>query len=388
MLRLNVRPGVNYQEVMMKLNKKIVAAVAVIAIVGVGMIAKGVYENSMKTHKGMAHDIFICPMHPTYSSDRQGECPICGMSLVKKKQEEMLSMSLDGGQGDHVEHKNISGYTAIKLSPEKQQLIGIRVSEVKKAPASKAIRTVGRIAYDPELYQAEEEFLQSVEAYTKAKSSGDADIEGRAEKLVASAKVKLELMGLNEELMGELEVAGMPDKSLLVSKAGEKVWMYAPIYEHDLDAVKIGQKVKVTAQTVAPGKKYEGKVRSIDPVIDPETRSVNLRAQLENPEGSLRPNVFVNAEIQVDFGDQLIIPEDAVLDSGERQIAFVGKGDGIFEPRSLKLGSKLDNGYIVLSGIDEGESVVDQATFFVDSESKLKAALSQAGGQSSGGHNH
>lgn len=359
--------------------------VATLGVV-VWQIKSGGGAHKHASHSTQETSVYYCPMHPNYTADRKGSCPICGMDLVKAEVLDGADQAT-GGEGKlvHVsESGEVVGYVPVKLSPEKQQLIGVRLALVEEKIATKLIRTVGRIAYDPELYQAEEEFLQAERAHEKAKASGDPNIESRASQLIASAKIKLELMGLNKALIQELEENGEADRSLLLGGEGGSVWMYAPIYEHDLEAVKVGQIVHVTSQGSVSGKKYEGKIRGIDPVLDPTTRSVRIRAQLQNVDSSLKPNVYVNAEIKVDLGRQLLIPESAVLDSGERQVAFVGRGNGIFEPRLLRLGTKVSNHYVLLSGVSKGEHVVDQATFFVDSESKLKAAI----GGARSGHEH
>jgi membrane fusion protein, copper/silver efflux system len=368
---------------------------SILILLGVFVLGSVVWRvQSDRTHEHGSHaaketSVYYCPMHPDYTADKKGSCPICGMDLVKAEVLGVYEGADEEARGGTLVHTSESGavvgYAPVKLSPEKQQLIGVRLALVEEKAATKVIRTVGRIAYDPELYQAEEEYLQAVRALEKAKASLDPDIEARAKKLVESATIKLELMGLNDDLIQELEEKDVADKSLLLGKAGGTVWMYAPIYENDLDAVEVGQDVLVTSQGSVTGRKYEGKVRAIDPVLDATTRSVRIRARLENQDGSLKPNVYVNAEIKVDLGSQLLIPESAVLDSGQRQVAFVGRGNGIFEPRILQLGPKVGNDYVLVSGVSKGEHVVDQATFFVDSESKLKAAIGKASG---GGHQH
>jgi len=272
------------------------------------------------------------------------------------------------------------------LSPERQQLIGIRTAPVVSQTSSKTIRTVGKIAYDPELYQAEQEYLEAISAHEKAKSGAPGEIIERSQALVNSTKTKLELLGLSDDLIREVRRSGVPDRSLILAKRGGKVWMYAPIYEQELDVVKPGQSVEVTAQNIMAGKIFKGTVRSIDPVLDPKTRSVRIRAVLDNSEGLLKPNVYVNAEIKIPLGEQLLIPESAVLDSGERKIAFVALGKGVFEPRLLTLGPKLEDSFVVVDGVAKDEKVVVQAAFFVDSESRLKAALGQMGSNPHAGH--
>jgi len=306
-----------------------------------------------------------------------GETPRCPMTGKELIQNELVPLENPG---------DITGYTAVTLSPERQQMIGIRTAKVVMDHATKTVRTVGRIAYDSELYQAQEEYLQALGAYKKAQMGEEPEIVERALKLVNSTKTRLEIIGLNQELIKEIEAAGAPDKSLLLASPGGTVWLYAHVYEQDLDLIKVGQKIVVSTSSVAAGKLFHGSIRAIDTVLDPKTRSVRIRAKLDNPEGLLKPNVYVDVEVQIELGDQILIPETAVLDSGERQIAFVAKGDGIYEPRRLKLGPLVGSKYVVLAGVKSGEAVVDQATFFVDSESKLKAAVGQAGGGAHAGH--
>jgi len=421
--------------------------IAVLIAVGTVGIVNYIKDQGTSAHQGHVKALYQCPMHPTYTSDQKGDCPICGMKLVEVEQTEEIV-----DEGNHVGHegsggavattdekeqaksvclfhecpmlkegricsmliftedgktpvcpvcnqkltgqelvpveqpKDITGYTAVTLSDKKLQMIGIRTSPIEERQASKSIRTVGKIAYDPELYQAEEEYLQALGAWKKAKTGGDPEIAARAERLVESSRIRLELFGLNQKLIAEIEELGKPDKSLILAEAGGTVWMYAPIYEQEMDVIKEGQTVRVTAPTVIPGKEFSGTIRGVDSVLDPKTRSVRIRAVLDNEEGHLKPNVYVNVVIEVDLGKQILIPEDAVLDSGERRIAFVALRKGVFEPRVLILGPKLEDDFVVISGVSTGEEVVSQATFFVDSESKLKAAVGQSAGGAHAGH--
>jgi len=420
----------------MKRNKKLIILMVVASVVMAGILLLP-HKTNHQGHEVTSATMYHCPMHPTYTSDRPGDCPICDMKLVKMdqaqvdldtlqalssetqavssestqciyhecpmlKEGEMCPMLIFTEEGKAQEcpvckqrlsetkaeviqaPKDIMGYTAVMLSDQKQQLIGIRTAPVIKKTAKKKVRTVGKIAYDPELYQAEQEYLEAIQAYNKAAQGAPPEITERAKALVDATQTKLELMGLSEELVQDIKKAGVPDRSLILAKQGGTVWMYAPIYEQDLDIVTPGQKVKVTAQNIMAGKIFSGEVRSIDPVFDPQTRSVRVRAVLDNSEGLLRPNVYVDVEIEVELGEQLLISENAVLDSGERKIAFVAREQGVFEPRRLILGPKLEDYFVVISGVTEGENVVAQATFFVDSESRLKAAIDQ----STTGHQH
>ncbi|MBI3313694.1 MAG: efflux RND transporter periplasmic adaptor subunit [Candidatus Omnitrophica bacterium] len=403
----------------------------------------------MTSHSGEhkhGKDIYYCPMHPTYTSDRPGDCPICNMKLVKKtlpapSSGTALKSDLSPLEGDSSPLKTVTvkelmnmkpgeicllhkckmgkcmfvmteeaarlgkcphcgedlgvvikdlapaGYGGLTLSPEKQQMIGIQTSPAEKKHLTKTIRTAGKIAYDPALYQAQEEYLQGIQAYEKAKTGNIPEIAEQASKLVDSSKVKLRLLGFSEDLLADLEKSGKPDRSLLYSEAGGTVWLYAPIYEYEIPLVKIGDKVQVEIPAL-PGKKVEGVIRSMDPVVDPMTRSVRVRAVLENQEGVFKPEMYVNASLNIDLGSVLVIPSEAVFSTGEKNIVFVAKPDGVFEPREVVLGTKTESGYEIKNGVGEGESVVTSGNFLIDSESRLKAALEGVGGTEGSVHQH
>ncbi len=414
--------------------------------------------------------VYYCPMHPTYTSDRPGDCPICNMKLVKREtpvagsvaEEEkgpkkdicylhncphlkegkpcpMLVVGKEGEPvtcpicGTHITEGNASktkkilywtdpmipgyksdkpgkspmgmdlipvyeengveitssilppsGYAPILVTPQKQQLIGVKTALAEKKQVTKVVRTVGRIAYDPELYQAQQEFAQAVQAKEKADTGTIDEIKEQAAQLVESAKIKLRLLGLSDELIQEVAISKKPDRSFLYSDAGGTVWLYAPIYEYEIPLVKVGDQLEVEAPAI-PGKKFQGKIRSIDSVLDPVTRSVRVRAVLENPEGLLKPEMYVNATLQIDLGEVLTVPESAVFRTGERNIVFVAKENGIFEPRDVTLGVKSEGFQTVQAGISEGEQVVTSGNFLIDSESRLKAAFE---GMAEGAHSH
>lgn len=307
------------------------------------------------------------PMIPNYRSDKPGKSPM-GMDLIPVYEEA-------GGMGAESSAASPEGYTPILVSPQKQQLIGVKTSTVQRRSLTKTIRTVGRIAYDPELYQAQQEHLQAVRALREAQAAGAMPtVVEQAERLVESSRMRLRLLGLSQELITEVATWDSPDQSLLLADPGSHVWVYASIYEFELPWVAVGQPIAVELPAV-PGKTLAGIVRAIDPVLDPTTRAARIRAVLTNPEGLLKPEMFVNVSIAVPLGDVLAIPEEAVFQTGMRQIVFVDKGQGIFEPRDVMVGAKADGSYEIKQGVSEGERVVTSGNFLIDSESRLKAAL-------------
>jgi RND family efflux transporter MFP subunit len=131
-----------------------------------------------------------------------------------------------------------------------------------------------------------------------------------------------------------------------------------------------------------PGKSYAGRVSYIYPTLDSKTRTVRVRLDFRNPGFALKPGMFADVVLKINYGTQTLIPSEAVLDSGLRQIVFIAKPGGFFEPREVQLGARLENQYIVLSGVEPGETIVTSGNFLIDSESRLSTA---AGGIS---HQH
>lgn len=419
--------------------KKILISLLILALLG-GVAVTHHIQNGRRSTDDGRRNIYYCPMHPNYTSDRPGTCPICNMTLVKR--ESVTSQTAAAKMPEHAGHEAPpkvftvqqlvdmkpgeicllhkckmgqcmiamtpefarlgkcphcgedlgviikeafpQGYASLQLGAAKQQVIGVKTSPVPKMALTKTIRASGRIAYDPELYQAEEEYLQAIQALKKAETA-DPEIREQAAKLADSAKIKLRLLGLSEGIVQEIEKAGKPDRALLYSDAGGKVWLYASIFEYETPFVREGDIVEVDVPAISD-KKYQGVVRSLDSVVDPVTRSIRVRAQLENPDGVLKPEMYVNASLKADLGEQLAVPEEAVFATGEKNIVFVVRENNIFDPREVVLGAKADHFYQVKNGLAEGEQVVTSGNFLIDSESRLRSALEGVGG--GGGHVH
>ena len=414
-----------------------VVILLIVAILASAIAFRSIGHRSTHAAKSAEKVIYYCPMHPNYTSDRPGTCPICNMTLVKRETPKpeaaaaaaMAGMAMPGdaagpkvftaaqlvamkpgeicllhkckmGQctmamtpefarlgkcpmcgenlGVIVKDALPQGYAQLQLGAEKQQVLGVKTAPVQKLALTKTIRASGRIAYDPELYQAEEEYLQAAEALKRA-ANADSEIQAQAAKLVDSSKIKLRLLGLSDPIVQELEAAGKPDRSLLYSDAGGKVWLYAPIYEYEMPFVHVGDRVEVEVPAIT-GQVISGVVRSLGSVVDPVTRSLRVRAQLENPDGVLKPEMYVNVTLKTDLGEQLAVPEEAVFATGEKNIVFVVKENNVFEPREVVLGAKADHFYEIKSGLQDGEQAVTSGNFLIDSESRLKSALEGVSG--------
>ena len=291
---------------------------------------------------------YTCPMHPQIQQSQPGSCPICGMTLVPVKKEK--------GPEDHSKHQGVY------ISPERQQLIGVATARAEKKELKKTIRAAGRMAYNPELAQAQTEYLE-------ARKLGNSFLE--------ASKKRLQLLGMDEAWIAELGRNGTVDKNLYLPQGGVRL-IEASVYESELPVVKPGLAVKV----IVPGNPemiLEGKIKSMASLVDAQTRSVKTFVEVLSGT-ELKPDTYLTVEIAVPLGEVVAIPKSAVLVSGTRKIALVAHEGSYFEPREIVAAAEGDLDFGVSSGVVEGEMVVTSANFLIDSESQLRAALQQTGG--------
>ncbi len=366
------------------------------------------------------------PMHPAYKSDKPGVAPDCGMQLVPKYAGEEAEMSaMPAG--------------TVKISPEKQQLIGVRTATVEREPLARTVRTTGqliadetRIAhvhvkingyidkvyvdyvgqlvkkgqplftlYSPDLVATEEEYLIAKRGEKTLGTSQFREVAQGAESLLRAARERLKLWDISDEQIKRLDETGQvsrtltfyspvdgfvmdrrafpqtavtPDMDLYQITDLSKIWVNADVYEYEVPFVKVGQTVNMQL-SYYPGRTYTGKISYIYPTVDPVARTVKVRLEFPNPKFELKPQMFAEVELRINYGTQVVVPQEAVLDSGNRQTVFVARGDGYFEPRKIQIGPRLDGKVVVLAGLNPGESVVSSGNFLIDSESQLKDAM-------------
>ncbi len=323
-------------------------------------------EQSMENESEQGSEVkyWTCSMHPEVKSDEAGNCPICGMSLIPV-------YTKDRSEG------------ALYLSAKDIELAGIRMVPAEKLPIYKEIRAVGRVAYDPELLTAQEEYVNALQLSEMIEDS-ERPAQERTAQLLRRTEYRLKLLGMDDLEIAHLRNTRKPEKSLILPEG--RSWIYADVYEPDIGGVNRGQDVIVTSSTY-PGEEFQGRVVSVNPVLDQRTRSVKARIRLNRVESKLKPGMFVEAKIVALYeahsgggtSEVIAVPRDAVLDMGQRQIVWVSVADGVFQPRVVKLGPEGyrhgdDAGtryYPVLDGLDENELVVVNGNFLIDSESNL-----------------
>ncbi len=363
--------------------KKIYIGVGIFLILGIlgAGLFRAQFNQKHKDHKESVAEkkqTYFCPMHPNYTSDKPGDCPICGMKLVPMEEEKLTEQM----HSEHEEHKKeeteartVPGQATISISLEREQLIGVKTEVVSYRDLKRMVRASAEVAYDPDLYSAITEYQAALEVKNKSKESEWPQVEERSNSLVRAAELRLRQLGLSFEQIKNIHPEDASPTDLILSEKGKSVWVYIQVYEFESGLVQSGQTVKFTSAALK-GKEFLGTVIAVDPIIAQESRSLKVRARVENREGWLKPHMYLDAQISVDLGKKLAIREESVLNTGERQIAFVQKEKGKYEPRELTLGEE-GEGYVeVLKGVREGERAVSSANFLIDSESKLKSALS------------
>lgn len=437
--------------------------VGLMAVFAAGSIlyAAGVFEQSGVT---AGAPVYYCPMHPSVVQDHPGSCPICAMDLVLREADEKTASAQQHAhpapQGDgayycpmHPEvtsddpkatcpkcggmqlvpvpkpgatpkDSDVPGLDVVELSDERIQLSGLRTTKVEREKFSGEISTVGvvsaseaglaqvttrysgwieelRVAetgkqvkkgqvlatvYSPELLTSQHEFLH---------------IRQQSNELRQTARRRLELLGISETEIDELERSGAPMRAVPIRspasgfvtsrgvvqgafvQPGTKlfeitdlttVWVLADIYESSLSRVAVGQSAALEVAAL-PGQARKGLVQFIYPSLDPNTRTLRVRIELKNSDFALRPGMFGRVRIGTGETHGLVIPAEALVDTGEFQYVFLAEANGRFVPRRVEPGMRSADKIEIRRGLNEGETVVTTANFLLDSESRLRAAI-------------
>jgi len=364
------------------------------------------------------------PMDPTYVRDAPGKSPM-GMDLLP----ECPNGSSDAPEG------------AVVIDSATMQNIGVRTTVVELRDLARSVRAVGRVAYDerrvahvhtkvqgwverlfvdfvgqtvkrgqplleiysPELVATQEELLLAARYQESTQESPFDDVRGGGESLLAATKRRLALWDVADRDIERLLETGKVKRTLtlyapasgVVTRLGvrsgmevqpnanlytiadlSKVWVLADVYEYELPWLELGQEAMVELSYL-PGEAMKGELTYIAPFLDPKTRTAEVRLELDNESGKLKPEMFGNATIAgTPRPDVVAIPSDAVIRSGTRTLAVVALGEGRFEPRDVELGLDSGDGWLeIRAGLEAGERVVVSSQFLIDSESNLQEAV-------------
>jgi RND family efflux transporter MFP subunit len=332
-----------------------------------------------------------------------------------------------------------AGAHAVYISPARQQLVGVRSAAVGRQRIEGTIRTVGTLAYDetrsaqihtrvsgwierlhvdyigkqvargeplfavysPDLTTAQGEYLVALHARQKLTDGASADLRAAADAMLTASRDRLRRWDVTDAQIAELEAADRPPRSIAIASpfdgvvvakdafAGQyvtpemtsfkladlaTVWAIGQVFEYEAARLRLGDQVDVEFPYGQAGKRA-AKIDFIYPDVDPQTRRVRFRVTLDNRDRKLRPDTYVSLVWHGDATERLVIPREAVIDTGTRKYALLALADGYFAPRDVEVGPAVDDAYPVISGVAEGERVVTSAQFLVDSETNLMAAM-------------
>jgi RND family efflux transporter MFP subunit len=360
-------------------------------------------------------------MNPSHHSDKPGLAPD-GMKLVPVYASE--TPLPPGG---------------VEISSARQQMMGVATAKAEYRALDQTIRAVGQVAmdetriihvhvrtsgwiqktfvdytwqqvkqgdplftfYSPDLLATEQEYLLALKARNSLAKSSFPEIAAAGASLLEAARRRLELWDLSEAQIHDIEISGKPAHDITVYAPAtgyvvdrkafpnqyvspemdiyqlvdlSSVWAEGEIYESDLPLVSLGQQAVVTTDAL-PNAALRGRLTFISPTVKPDTRTITVRVEFPNPGMKLKPGMFAKMDLHRGLGHRLTVPVDAVLDSGAHQRVFVARGKGIFEPRTVTVGSRTGDYAVILSGLRAGEQVVTRANFLIDSESNLRESV-------------
>jgi len=409
----------------------IIIILALVIGLGAGyLIFGGKGAVSLSDTQPTAKQLYTCGMHPEIISEEPGYCPICGMKLVPKK---------DGGES--------SGVGVILIDPATVQNMGLRTAPVQMGILSKTIRAYGQIDYDetrqyavnmkvsgwieklyvdfegaevkagdrlldiysPELVAAQKEYLVAYENSKKVTAIHIAS--EQSTRLLKASEDRLANWDISQDQIQRLRSEGEVFKALTMRapatgvvvkkyavegtylKAGANlfevvdlstVWLRAFVYEHELPFLRLGQEVLVELPYL-PGESFAGTISFISPELDAK-RQAEIRVNAPNHYGRLKPGMYSEVLITSRLpGKKKLVPASAVINSGIRQLVFVDMGAGKFEPRQVRVGHYGDDDMLeIVSGLEQGETIVTSGQFLLDSETRLNEAL--ATGHAHGSH--
>jgi membrane fusion protein, copper/silver efflux system len=435
---------------MMKALRAFALLLAVGAAFAGGYVYRAIKSSSASAGSKPARRVlyWVDPMHPAYKSDKPGIAPDCGMKLEPVYADNGVEAPIQPPHGAAPQATMPPG--TVLITPEKRQLIGVKYGRVEAMGATRTIRAAGKVAidetriqhvhtkvegwidtvfadftgklvkkgdplltiYSPEMVATERELLLAAKAKELMRNNPMASAYDQSGAMVEAARRRLELWDLSPDQIDQViqtrqpiknitlyspatgyvtdrkafpQLKVMPDTDLYTIVDLSRVWVMADVFEYEAPNVHLDETARVSFQAL-PGRTFAAHVNYIQPGVDATTRTLKVRLDLDNPNASLKPDMYADVEFQISLPAKLTVPAEAVLDSGERKTVFVDRGDGYFEPRQVTTGERSDGRIQILSGLREGERVVTSGNFLIDSESQMRAAA--AGMESHDQRNH
>lgn len=373
--------------------------------------------------------LYVCPMHPQIQQDHPGTCPICGMDLVLKS-----TGDTSGSNTKTVSGNNINELT---LSPAEQVLANVKTQTVEyesfeytllangvvkvKDDASRQLSSPvkGKITklyinyegqrvgkgqkafelYSPELISTQREFLIAYDNYKNVANSNYKSVAESSESVLDAAKQRLKLWFISDKEIDELaethkiknSITYYSDYSGVVTKKYfnegswvmegttildivnlSSVWIMANVYENELSKIRVGQQVDIMLNEYGD-KTIKGRIDYINPFVNPDTRTIEVRITTQNPGLSIKPEMYVKVKIQTGKESRaIVIPKTAVLRTGKMDMVYVKKSDNTFIPKDIVIAGEHDGKYVIKSGLEAGDVVVVSAGFLLDSESQIR----------------
>jgi Cu(I)/Ag(I) efflux system membrane fusion protein len=403
-----------------------VVVIVVTLLVGVGLGAV-LFGGGSDGPSHAAHDVvYTCSMHPQIRQPEPGDCPICGMDLVlaggatqartdrvvlsdRARALARLQTTAVGRQGEVAAQVRLSGV----LEPDETTRRNVttwvdgRIDRLHVAATGEQVHAGQVVAtlYSPEVYAAHQDLLAARDQVASLQGAAGS-ARGAAEAALEAARQRLRLLGVPAWELERMEGASAPTRSVSVrtpfggtviervATEGafvgtgatlyrladlEQLWALLDAYERDLPQLAEGQPVQLEVEGLA--EPLAGTVDFVDPTLDPARRTARVRVEVHNPDGRLRPGMFVEAVVAAspDGGAPLVVPASAALFTGKRSLVYVEHDDGqqlSYEPRTVRLGPRLGEVYPVLAGLSEGERVVTRGAFALDADLQIQGGPS------------
>ena len=417
----------------MKMKKSlIIAGIIIISLITGGLLYKFYLEQTLDGGENVtAEELYICPMHPQIRQDHPGVCPICNMELVLKGSGETMK-----GMEDF-ENDGNREIGEITLSPSEQVLANVQTTEARYGDFDFSLRADGVVKarddayrqisspvggkivkqyidyegqwvkkgqrafeiYSPELVATQKEYLLAYDNVMNVKSSGYPRVYENAVSILDATRQRLKLWFVSDAQIEELEETKSVKNSLyyyadysgVVTKKYVNegswvtegmtiaevvnlgsVWVIANVYENELGSIRTGQPVTITISGY-PDKPVGGRIDYINPFINPDTRTAEIRITTSNPGLMMKPGMFVRVAIETGSTSRyIVVPRNAVLRTGREDLVYVRKGENTFIPRKVTIGGERDGSYMVSEGINSGDIIVTSAGFLLDSESRIR----------------